>query len=124
MDFRNIIDLPDGRKKKKTEKKYYGLLSVSIILIGSAFLFRDNNNVVWNSLVLLSSVFFAGYLTMNFINWEEKRPHHFIQYLGNLGFTAGLMLKILKLPYDNTLIFISIALVFISVLVSMFQKSE
>lgn len=122
MDIRDIIDFPDKNRKKKSNKKYYALLSFSVICIGLAFLFRDSDRFSWNSLVLLSAVFFTGYLTMNFINWDDKKSYHYIQFGGNIALTTGLMLKIMQISYDNTVVFIAIGLIFLSFFLSFFQE--
>ncbi|MBN2682206.1 MAG: hypothetical protein JXR58_06830 [Bacteroidales bacterium] len=121
MDLRNIIDFKEKKQKKKNDKKFYWLLSLSIICIGLAFLFRDADRFTWNMLVLLSAVFFTGYLTMNFVNWEEKLPYHYIQFVGNVALTTGLMLKIMSISYDNPVIFLAIGLIFLSFVVSFFN---
>jgi hypothetical protein len=122
MDFNNIIDLPEKKRKKKNRKNYYFLISISIMSMGTGLLFDSSNEFFRNSFILLSAVFFVAYLTMNFIHWEEKQYYHFIQFIGNIALTGGLMLKILEFPYDNLLIIIAIILIFLSYFLSFFKS--
>ncbi|HBS85355.1 MAG: hypothetical protein A2W91_16235 [Bacteroidetes bacterium GWF2_38_335] len=125
MGFKDILDLPERKQgsKKKNEKNNF-LLFAAFFVVGVSFLIKSSRPEMFTLLVSLSGVLFILYQVFNFIAWDNKKQSHYLLFIGNVGLTAGLVIKILDLAYSTGIIFGSIGIIFLSFVISFILNSN